>query len=135
MNLINLPPDAASLMESTRAIGYSLPTAVADIIDNSIAAQAARVEIFYSAAEKYVAILDDGCGMSGDELTRAMKYGGISPLAARDKNDLGRFGLGMKTAFAVSMRSLNRRLEKGRQNICAAVGFEYDSPNKFLVTD
>ena len=98
MNLINLPPDAASLMESTRAIGYSLPTAVADIIDNSIAAQASRVEIFYSAAEKYVAILDDGCGMSGDELTRAMKYGGISPLAARDKNDLGRFGLGMKTA-------------------------------------
>ena len=98
MNYINLPPDAASLMESTRAIGYSLPTAVADIIDNSIAAQAARVEIFYSATEKYVAILDDGCGMNSDELTRAMKYGGISPFATRDKNDLGRFGLGMKTA-------------------------------------
>ena len=98
MKLINMPPDAASIMESTRAIGYSLPTAVADIIDNSIAAQASRVEIFYSAAEKYIAILDDGCGMSGDELNRAMQYGGVSPYAVRSEKDLGRFGLGMKTA-------------------------------------
>ncbi len=98
MKIIETPPDAASIMESTRAIGYSLPTAVADIIDNSIAAQASRVEIFYSAIERYVAILDDGCGMNSEELTRAMKYGSINPLAARDKNDLGRFGLGMKTA-------------------------------------
>ena len=93
-----MPPDAASIMESTRAIGYSLPTAVADIIDNSIAAQASRVEIFYSATEKYIAILDDGCGMSGDELNRAMQYGGVSPYAVRNEKDLGRFGLGMKTA-------------------------------------
>ena len=98
MKLINMPPDAASIMESTRAIGYSLSTAVADIIDNSIAAQASRVEIFYSANEKYIAILDDGCGMSGDELNRAMQYGGVSPLVARNEKDLGRFGLGMKTA-------------------------------------
>lgn len=113
MNLINLPPDAASLMESTRAIGYSLPTAVADIIDNSIAAQASRVEIFYSVAEKYVAILDDGCGMSGEELTRAMKYGAINPLAERDKNDLGRFGLGMKTASLSQCEVLTVVSKKG----------------------
>ena len=100
MNYINLPPDATSIMESTRAIGYSLSTAIADIIDNSIAAQASRVEIFYSANDKYVAIFDNGYGMSGEELNRAMKYGGISPLDARNGNekDLGRFGLGMKTA-------------------------------------
>lgn len=98
MKCIETPPDAASIMESTRAIGYSLSTAIADIIDNSIAAEASRVDIFYSPIEKYVAILDDGCGMSGDELNRAMKYGGISPLAKRNEKDLGRFGLGMKTA-------------------------------------
>lgn len=98
MNYINLPPDATSIMESTRAIGYSLSTAIADIIDNSIAAQASRVEIFYSANDKYVAIFDNGYGMSGEELNRAMKYGGISPLDARNEKDLGRFGLGMKTA-------------------------------------
>jgi hypothetical protein len=77
MKYIETPPDAASIMESTRAIGYSLPTAIADIIDNSIAAEASRVEIFYSAKEKYLAILDDGCGMNSNELNRAMKYGGI----------------------------------------------------------
>jgi hypothetical protein len=98
MKYIETPPDAASIMESTRAIGYSLPTAIADIIDNSIAAEASRVEIFYSAKEKYLAILDDGCGMNSNELNRAMKYGGISPLAERHEKDLGRFGLGMKTA-------------------------------------
>ncbi len=98
MKFIETPPDAASIMESTRAIGYSLPTAVADIIDNSIAAEASRVEIFYSPTEKYVAILDDGSGMNGEELNRAMKYGGISPLDIRHEKDLGRFGLGMKTA-------------------------------------
>ena len=98
MKYIETPPDAASIMESTRAIGYSLPTAIADIIDNSVAAQASRVEIFYSPTEEYVAILDDGCGMNPDELNLAMKYGGISPLDKRTEKDLGRFGLGMKTA-------------------------------------
>lgn len=98
VNLIETPPDAVSIMESTRAIGYSLPVAIADIIDNSIAAEAERIEIFYSATEKYVAILDDGCGMNSDEINIAMKYGGISPLDKRHESDLGRFGLGMKTA-------------------------------------
>ena len=98
MKFIENPPDAASIMESTRAIGYSLSTAIADIIDNSIAAEASRIEIFYSPIEKYVVILDDGCGMDGNELNIAMKYGGISPLDKRNEKDLGRFGLGMKTA-------------------------------------
>lgn len=98
MKFIETPPDAVSIMESTRAIGYSLPTAIADIIDNSVAAGASRIEIFYSPTEKYIAILDDGCGMNSDELNQAMKYGGISPLDKRSEKDLGRFGLGMKTA-------------------------------------
>ena len=98
MKAIDMPPDAAALMESTRAIGYSLPTAIADIIDNSIAADANRVDIFYLPTEKYIAFLDDGSGMTADELNLAMKYGGRSPSDSRADNDLGRFGLGLKTA-------------------------------------
>lgn len=99
MNFINMPPDASSLMESTRAMGYSLQTAVADIVDNSIAAEASRVDIFFSPVEMYVAFLDNGTGMDEAELNRAMKYGSANPLEKRGKkNDLGRFGLGMKTA-------------------------------------
>ena len=93
-----MPPDAAAIMESTRAMGYSLETAIADIIDNSIAAEATRVEIFYSPTDKYIATLDNGFGMSSQGITRAMKYGGVSPLETRHEKDLGRFGLGMKTA-------------------------------------
>lgn len=98
MKSINMPPDAAALMESTRAIGYALPTAVADIIDNSIAAGAKHIDIFYLPSKQYIALLDDGCGMDSDELNIAMKYGGRSPLDNRADNDLGRFGLGLKTA-------------------------------------
>ena len=83
MNVIEMPPDAAALMESTRAIGYSLPTAAADLIDNSIAAGAKHIDIFYLPSKQYIALLDDGCGMDSDELNIAMKYGGRSPLDNR----------------------------------------------------
>lgn len=96
---IDMPPDALALMESTRAIGYSLATAVADVIDNSIAAGSSQVMIDYIPTNGgYVAILDNGCGMNSDELNQAMKYGGRGPHTERSKDDLGRFGLGLKTA-------------------------------------
>ena len=98
MKAIKIPPDASSLMESTRAMGYSLQTAVADIIDNSIAADATKVDIYFSAADEYIAFLDDGCGMNETELNQAMKYGSVNPLETRSQKDLGRFGLGLKTA-------------------------------------
>lgn len=118
MKFINMPPDATALMESTRAIGYSLPTAVADIIDNSIAAEASRVEIFYSPIDRYVAILDDGFGMNAHDINRAMKYGGVSPLETRHEKDLGRFGLGMKTA-SLSQCEVLTVVSKQGENISA----------------
>lgn len=118
MKFIDMPPDATALMESTRAIGYSPQTAVADIIDNSIAAEASQVEIFYSPIEKYVAILDDGFGMNADEINRAMKYGGVSPLETRHEKDLGRFGLGMKTA-SLSQCEVLTVVSKQGENISA----------------
>ena len=107
MNIIDLPPFAPTLIESTRAIGYSLESAVADIIDNSIAAEATSIQIaFFPVDDAYVSILDNGKGMDSDALTIAMQYGSKNPLDERDAQDLGRFGLGLKTASLSQCRKL-----------------------------
>ena len=86
-----MPPYAPTLMESTRAIGYSIEAAIADIIDNSVTAQAGRVDIdFFPIGEAYISILDDGCGMSEERLISAMQYGSKDPLDEREEYDLGR---------------------------------------------
>lgn len=104
---INCPPYAPVLMESTRAIGYSIESAVADIIDNSIAAKAKKIDIYFSTnGDPYIAIVDDGVGMNGEQITEAMRYGSSSPSAQRDENDLGRYGLGLKTASLSQCRKL-----------------------------
>lgn len=101
-------PHAASLIEGLRDIGYSLETAVSDVIDNSITAGARRIEIITEAFadEPYIAVIDDGKGMSEDELIAAMRPGSKNPLAVRDEPDLGRFGLGMKSASFSQCRRL-----------------------------
>lgn len=107
MKTIEIPPYAPTLMESTRAIGYSIEAAIADIIDNSVAASSNCVNIdFFPIGESYISILDDGVGMSEDELIASMQYGSRSPLDIRDDNDLGRYGLGMKTASLSQCRIL-----------------------------
>lgn len=107
MKPVFMPPDAATLMWSTRAIGYTTPSAIADLIDNSISANASVIRIeFVSGEDSYVSILDNGTGMSPDTLQLAMKYGSGNPLAAREENDLGRFGLGLKTASLSQCRKL-----------------------------
>ena len=108
MKTINMPPFAPVLMESTRAMGYNLESAVADIIDNSIAAQATNVNIHFSPydAVPYISILDNGIGMTEDEINDAMRYGSQSSLNERASSDLGRFGLGLKTASLSQCRCL-----------------------------
>lgn len=107
MRVHDLPPNAASLMEATRAIGYSLEAAIADLIDNSIAAGASRISVsFFPIGEPYVAILDNGAGMDEAELISAMRYGSQSPTIERKPTDLGRFGLGLKTASLSQCRRL-----------------------------
>ena len=99
MQTMDLPPYAPTLIESTRAIGYSLESAIADIIDNSVAAGASNVDLFFFPVdEEYIAILDNGYGMTESEINMAMQYGSKNPLEQRGENDLGRFGLGLKTA-------------------------------------
>jgi len=100
MKEIPLPPRAASLSESMRDLGYSLDAAIADIIDNSISAGALQVDIHSSVLSSgaCLAIIDNGRGMTGEELIAAMRHGSKNPREQRSENDLGRFGLGLKTA-------------------------------------
>ncbi len=103
-----LPPSASSLSESMRDLGYSLATAIADIIDNSITAGSTEVEIFCNLTgdSPTLVILDNGSGMSEDDLLKAMKHGSANPKQVREPNDLGRFGLGLKTASFSQCRNL-----------------------------
>lgn len=104
---IDLPPYAPVLMESTRALGYSLEAAIADLLDNSISAAATEIKVeFWPLEDPYLIIVDNGNGMLPDEITQAMQYGSQSPLDERDANDMGRFGLGLKTASLSQCRSL-----------------------------
>jgi hypothetical protein len=104
--LLEVLPDPVALIESMRAVGYSLEAAIADIVDNSLSANARRVSIAYDATKTpYVAILDDGDGMTSGELTEAMRHG-RNPADQRPVNDLGRFGLGLKTASLSQGRRL-----------------------------
>lgn len=107
-NLRENKPTADVLMISMRAMGYSFESAVADIIDNSISANARNIEIKFpiSPMENYVAICDDGCGMSKEELFDAMKYGSEQKRGGRSDTDLGRFGLGLKAASLSQCRKL-----------------------------
>lgn len=99
METVSLPPKAHALISATRHIGYSLASAIADLVDNSIAAEARNIDIdFIDSTESYIAIIDDGSGMSEAELTSAMQYGSSDPSSNRSANDLGRYGLGLKTA-------------------------------------
>lgn len=92
-------PFAPSLIESMRSIGYTFSAAIADLIDNSISAQSSIIDIFSEpSSEPYLVIVDNGCGMSKEELYKAMRYGSTNPNAPRSKEDLGRFGLGLKAA-------------------------------------
>lgn len=108
IKVIPLLPKASSLIESLRDIGYSFESAVADIIDNSITAKAKNIHIYFDFEKKKLslAIVDDGLGMDEKELIEAMRPGTKNPLDSRDENDLGRFGLGLKTASFSQCRKL-----------------------------
>ncbi len=126
MKPFELPPYAPTLIESTRAIGYSLEAAVADIIDNSIAASASKVDLFFFPVDKeYVAILDNGRGMDEKELTTAMQYGSKNPMDERSKEDLGRFGLGLKTASLSQCRCLTVVTKRGNTLLARRWDIDY----------
>lgn len=101
-------PSAEVVVNSMRAIGYSFESAISDVIDNSVAAKASLIELKFpiDPIECYVAICDNGIGMSRERLIESMKYGSQTEDGARAIDDLGRFGLGMKTASLSQCRRL-----------------------------
>lgn len=102
------PPKASAMIEAMRDIGYSLESAVADIIDNSITARARQIDVRFgwNGDKPWIGIVDDGDGMSPKALQEAMRPGSRNPLESRGKDDLGRFGLGLKTASFSQCRRL-----------------------------
>jgi Histidine kinase-, DNA gyrase B-, and HSP90-like ATPase len=101
-------PRASALVESLRAFGYNPQTAIADLIDNSISANSSNVDVqfHWNGHDSWIAVLDDGAGMSEEVLREAMRAGSANPLDTRGAQDLGRFGLGLKTASFSQCRRL-----------------------------
>lgn len=113
------------MIESLRGLGYSTSSALADIVDNSITAQASRIDIDFSYAKQTISILDNGIGMSANKLYDAMRLGFINPLAKRSSTDLGRFGCGLKTASFSQCRCLTVASKEQGGNI-AVLSWDLD---------
>lgn len=114
------PPRAGAMLEALRGLGYSTAGAIADVVDNSISAGAKNVDIRFdwNGADSRLSILDDGRGMDDAELESAMTLGDKSPLAERNPGDLGRFGVGLKTASFSQCRRLTVSTLKGGARSC-----------------
>lgn len=93
-------PNPKSTINSYRSFGYNLSTAISDIIDNSISANANQIRLEYKwlGKDSFISIIDNGVGMNKDELVSAMTPGSKDPEEERSERDLGRFGMGLKTA-------------------------------------
>ena len=125
MGVRNAPPHAGSMLESLRALGYSPATALADLVDNSITANAREVGIHlgWKGPDSWVRIVDDGDGMDDAALEAGMRLGVRDPRSDRAASDLGRFGLGLKTAsFSQARRLTVASRRKGRFDSLPALG-------------
>lgn len=92
-------PNVSNFIESLRDVGYSVQVAIADLIDNSISALSTSIEIYFAPNPTPIfALLDNGVGMLETELIEAMRLSSRSPNEVRAPHDLGRFGMGLKTA-------------------------------------
>ena len=106
------------MISSLRAFGYDFATAIADLIDNSLFAGARNISVDYSwqDGEPWFRITDDGSGMTERTLKDAMRLGSKSPLDDRERLDLGRFGLGLKTAAFSQGKLLTVRSKTTKRN-------------------
>jgi hypothetical protein len=107
MEVILTRPSAAPVIQALRSIGYNASTAIADLMDNSIDAKATAIKIdfLYETDDGKIIIYDNGSGMDDETLQTAMNIGSKDPRAKREVNELGRFGMGLKTAsFSLGKR-------------------------------
>jgi hypothetical protein len=100
-------PSLGNFISSLRDVGYTFEIAVADILDNSISACAKNISIYAVHQPDLVfAMLDDGIGLVEEGVREAMRLAAKNPADERSANDLGRFGLGLKTASFSQCRNL-----------------------------
>lgn len=140
-------PNPKSTINSYRSFGYNLSTAISDIIDNSISANAndIRLEYKWNGQDSFISLCDNGTGMNKDELVLAMTPGSKDPEEERNEKDLGRFGMGLKTAsFSQCKRLTCITKKEGHDTIkrCWDIDFintenewqllDYVSDNSFL---
>lgn len=113
-------PNAHLLLSSLRSVGYTEETAIADIVDNCISAIASEVKIRFDWELRKIIICDNGYGMMEQTLLNSMKIGSSNPYEQRRTEDLGRFGMGMKTAaFSLGKRLTVISKENGQvSNAC-----------------
>lgn len=106
INTREVIPSASRLVMTLRDVGYDFKAAVADLVDNSIAAKSTQIEIDgrFKSGDPWIRIVDNGHGMSPDVLDEALRYGSRRERYA--PNELGKFGLGLKTASHSQCRKL-----------------------------
>lgn len=125
LNEIILEPDPARVMEGLRDTGYDFNMAMADLVDNSIAANATVIKVYLNPLpnnDLKLYIVDNGCGMTMEGLMNAMRYGSNR---RADASSLGKFGLGLKTASTAFCRSLSL-LSRGEDGECNKVQWDLD---------
>jgi hypothetical protein len=104
-----VPPDPTGTIESLSALGYILESAIADLVDNTIDADVGTVDIdfHWNGPASYISVADDGKGITETELQTAIAIAERGPCLSRSAAELGRFGMGLKTAsFSQASRLL-----------------------------
>ncbi|TMV49549.1 ATP-binding protein [Paenibacillus mesophilus] len=107
MSIVISQPSATPVIHALRSLGYNAGTAIADLIDNSLDAKATKIILLFKCFgnDGAIIIADNGHGMNEDTLQAAMNIGSKDPRADRQPNELGRFGMGLKTAsFSLGKR-------------------------------
>lgn len=124
---VELVPDAHLLLSSLRSVGYKTETAIADILDNCIAAHASEIHIDFNwdNESSQIVIFDNGDGMDSNLLVASMKIGSADPSDKRMSDDLGRFGMGMKTAAFSMGKRLRVVTKQGEKLSTACWDLEY----------
>jgi len=100
----NVPPKASAMLEALRGLGYSSLQALQMPLAERYAFFI--IKFVWNGVNSRVEVMDNGIGMSGIELEQAMRLGEKDPLTEREAHDLGRFGMGLKTASFSQCRSL-----------------------------
>ncbi len=127
--MIESIPSANILLSSLRSVGYTPETAIADIVDNSLSANASAVNIEIDWCDQRIIISDNGDGMLNQELIKSMSIGSSDPLNERSIHDLGRFGMGMKTAsFSLGKKlTVITKNKDGISNACWDLDYVRDN--------